>query len=330
MTVKRKKFFLILFPIIIILAIGLIISKSPKKEILEGIIDTDEINITSKVTARVENIHVKEGDNVTLGELLVSMSDTQINEDARQAKEALLSAIANQDKANNGERNEYIESLKSIWISSKSDEENAKTSADRITKLYNNGKYVSAQQRDDAIAKYDIAKQKTNSTYEQYIQAKRGNREEDIRIADADVNAAKASLNSANSLVDELNVVSKNDGEISKRFVNQGEMISAGTPMLSMIDLDNTWVTINLREDRFNSLKKGDVLEGSIPSLNNKLVKFKVFFINPKASFATWRATRQSSGYDVRTFEIRLHPVDKVDGIRPGMTVIFNWPFEYD
>lgn len=331
MSVKKIKFKMIIFSVIlIVLAIGFILSHSTEHEILEGIVDTDEINVTSKVTARVDTLLVKEGDHIQNGQPLVSLYDRQTIENARQAKEILASAIASQEKAYNGERAEYIESLKASWISAQADEKNVKITSNRVVKLYEQSKAVSAQERDDAIAKYAIAQQKTTSAYEQFLQAKRGNRAEDISIADAKVNEAKAAFESANSLVSELSVKSNNNGEIAKRFANQGELVSAGTPIFSMIDLNNLWVTVNLREDRFNALKMGDVMEGTIPALKEKNVKFKVFFINPKGSFATWRATRQSSGYDVRTFEVRLHAVDKIKGMRPGMSVIFNWPANHD
>ena len=332
MSVKKNGIKIIVFTVIIIvLAAGFLLSHfSSSEEILEGIVDTDEINIASKVTGRIDELHVKEGDNIHDQQRIASLFDRQTDENARQAKEALESALASQEKAHNGERSEYIESLKAIWNSARADEKNVKMLSDRIIKLYENSRAVSAQERDDAIAKYDIAKQKTNSAYEQYMQAKRGNREEDIRIANANVNAAKAAFDSAQSLVNELTVTSKNNGQIAKRFANEGELVSAGTPIYSMIDLNNLWVTINLREDRFNALKVGDTIEGNIPALKNKHVKFKVFFINPKANFATWRATRQSSGYDVRTFEVRLRSEENIEGMRPGMSVIFNWPATND
>lgn len=332
MSVTKKGIKIILpILIVLVLVVGFLLSHiSSSREVLEGIVDTDEINIASKVTGRVDKLHVREGDRIQTQQQVVTLYDKQTDENARQAKEALASAIASQEKAHNGERSEYIQSLKANWISAQADEKNAKLSSDRIVKLYNSHGAVSAQDRDNAVSQYNIARQKTSSAYEQYMQAKRGNREEDIRIADANVNSARASYNSAQSLVNELTVTANHTGEIAKRFANEGELVSAGTPIYSMIDLNNLWVTINLREDRFNALKIGDTIEGRIPALRDKTVKFKVFFINPRASFATWRATRQSSGYDVRTFEVRLRPEEKIEGMRPGMSVIFDWPASND
>ena len=54
--------------------------------------------------------------------------------------------------------------------------------------------------------------------------------------------------------------------------------------------------------------------------------KYKVYFINPAGDYATWRSTRQSSGYDVRSFEVRVRPRQPIEGFRPGMSVLFAWP----
>ncbi|WP_240494321.1 HlyD family secretion protein [Pantoea sp. 1.19] len=327
MTINNNKTKIIIaVVIVIILALGFILSHASEQEVIEGMVDTDDINIASKVTARVETLHAKEGDTVHPGETLVTLYDRKITEDARQAQGSLSSAIASQDKARNGERSEYISSLKAKWESARADENIARVTSERMTKIYDQSQAISTQDRDDAVAKYHVARQQTRAAYEQYVQAQRGNREEDLRIADANVSAARAAYDSALSLVKELTVHANVHGEIAKRFANPGELVSAGTPIFSMIDLNNLWVTINLREDRFNALKMGEVLTGNLPALNKKDVKFSVFFINPKGSFATWRATRQSSGYDVRTYEVRLRPVEKIEGMRPGMTVIFNWP----
>ena len=68
----------------------------------------------------------------------------------------------------------------------------------------------------------------------------------------------------------------------------------------------------------------GQRLRGRIPALDKDGVEFEVYFINPAGDYATWRATRQSSGYDVRSFEVRVRPVAKVADFRPGMSVLFD------
>ena len=69
----------------------------------------------------------------------------------------------------------------------------------------------------------------------------------------------------------------------------------------------------------------GKEFTASIPALNNKELKFKVNFIKAEADFATWRATKASGSFDLKSFELRALPVDKIENLRPGMSVIVEW-----
>ena len=118
-----------------------------------------------------------------------------------------------------------------------------------------------------------------------------------------------------------LDVLSPIDGEISTREVNEGELAPAGYPMFTLIAPENVWLTLNLREDQFHGLKMGQIVTGEIPALG-VTAEFRVTMIGAEGDFATWRATRQSSGYDVRSFEIRARPGGPIAGLRPGMSVL--------
>ena len=65
----------------------------------------------------------------------------------------------------------------------------------------------------------------------------------------------------------------------------------------------------------------GTILKGFIPAVN-RTVELKVTWINPRGEYAVWRATRQSTGYDLRTFEVRARPAEELPALRPGMTVV--------
>jgi len=65
---------------------------------------------------------------------------------------------------------------------------------------------------------------------------------------------------------------------------------------------------------------------GDVPALDAKAVAFKVSYISPEGDFATWQSTRQSSGYDVRSFEVRARAQQPLPGLRPGMSVLVDRP----
>ena len=112
-------------------------------------------------------------------------------------------------------------------------------------------------------------------------------------------------------------------GEVTRIVMHEGEVVPAGFPLVLVTDLTDSWAVFNVREDELPGIEKGTVLNAYLPALK-KTVAFKVYWINPGGEYAVWRATRQSSGYDIRTFEVRARPVEPVANLRPGMTVVIE------
>lgn len=325
MRTRRTLMVVVLIALLALLAFGIWLAGRPVPAPLEGIVDTDEINISSKVFGRVDSLEVREGDQVEKGQLLVIMSSPEVDAGELEALASLSGAEAMQDRSENGSRDEDIAALEASWHSAQAQAELAEVTARRASNLYAEG-VIAAQRRDEAIASRDTARRQVELTHAQYLRAVHGDREEDRRVAASNVQVAEAGLLASRSLVKETRLDAPVSGEIANRFANPGELIPAGIPVFSLIDLDDLWVTVNLREDRFHSLAMGDRLTGTIPALDDQEATFQVSHINPRANFATWRATRQSSGYDVRSFEIRLRPLSEINRLRPGMTVLFEWP----
>ncbi|KAF1055530.1 MAG: hypothetical protein GAK43_00325 [Stenotrophomonas maltophilia] len=159
----------------------------------------------------------------------------------------------------------------------------------------------------------------------QYDMALTGARDQDKRAAQAQVRLARGAVAEVDAAREEVNGRAQVAGEVNKRMSDIGELVPAGYPVFTLVDIDRMWVALNLRESQMRGLKVGQTLQGEIPALG-RTVAFEVYFINPAGDYATWRTTRQSSGYDVRSFEVRLRPAQRVDGFRPGMSVLFAWP----
>ena len=84
-------------------------------------------------------------------------------------------------------------------------------------------------------------------------------------------------------------------------------------------------MVFQIREDLLAGIGMGTELTGTVPALGGRTAKFKVDYMAALGAFAVWRATSASAGYDLKTFEIRARPVQPVDGLRPGMTVLVPW-----
>jgi HlyD family secretion protein len=107
--------------------------------------------------------------------------------------------------------------------------------------------------------------------------------------------------------------------------VEPGEYVSPGVPLVTLIDLADVWIHFDLREDLVKSLKVGDRFDVRIPALDDRLVAVEVKLIATKGEYASWRATRASGDFDLRTFSIRAYPVQPVPELRPGMSAYLDW-----
>src|ERR1700760_2625401 len=82
-----------------------------------------------------------------------------------------------------------------------------------------------------------------------------------------------------------------------------------GVPLVTLIDLNDVWIQFDLREDLVKGLKVGDRFDVRIPALGDRTITVEVKLIATKGEYASWRATRASGDFDLRTFSIRAYPV---------------------
>ncbi|MBU0779094.1 MAG: efflux RND transporter periplasmic adaptor subunit, partial [Alphaproteobacteria bacterium] len=160
----------------------------------------------------------------------------------------------------------------------------------------------------------------------QYDQARAGARPEDVRAASAQVAQARGAAAEVEAARAETSLIAPAAGEVGRRLAQPGEIVGAGFPVLLLTEVQAPWVTVTLREDQMQGVRMGSAFNGRIPALDGRQARFQVSFIAPAGDYATWRATRQSSGFDIKGFELRLKPVQPIRGLRPGMSVLFDWP----
>ena len=304
---------------------GLWLAYRPVPQLIQGMADADSINVSAKITARVRELPVREGDRVEAGQLLFTLDGPEVEARRRQASAALASAKAQEEKAKEGTRREEIRAAEAAWRRAVAAVTLARITYERTATLVQ-ANFVSHQKRDETQAQLDEAVAAERLARAQYEQALAGVRSQDRVAAEAQVRQARGALAEAQAIKDEVEGRAPLGAEISRRHAEVGELVPAGQPVFTLIDVDRMWVALNVREDQFAGLRIGSRLRGDIPALERKGVEFVVYFINPAGDFATWRATRQSAGYDVKTFEVRARPLQPVTQLRPGMSVLFDWP----
>lgn len=308
---------------LLVLGVGFWMGTHPSEEPLYGVMQAKTVDVAAKVTGRVETLPVHEGDTVSAGQLLMTLDIPEVEAKLKEVEALKSAATARQSLVDEGARPQEIRATKAQMQRAQAGQELAQKTFNRVHALYREG-LISKQKHDEALAQKKSADELLAAAKEQYDIALTGARTQEKQAATALTAQATGGVEQVESLVKEKNVTSPIASEISRIYVEIGEVAAAGLPLATLVDLSDQWAVFNIREDDMPKITKGAVLSAEIPALNAKNVQFKVYFINPRGDYATWRATRQSSGYDLRTFEVRARPVQPVSDLRPGMSVIVN------
>ena len=304
------------------IAFGLWKSYQPKEIELQGRVEADTIHVSTKVPSRIEEIYVHDGQKVSKDQELVRLFSPEVDAKKQQALAALQSALALQSTAERGSQQENIDSLYANWQSLKAQEALAKTTYQRGANLFKEG-VISRQRRDEMQAAALSASQLTEAAYQQYARAKRGSTPQQLSSADAQVQIAQAAVAEANALAAETKLRSPIDGTVSKTYGKVSELVAMGVPVVSIIQDDDLWVSVNVREDLYAQIYKAKSMDGFIPALN-QTATFKIKTIDAEGEFATIKTTRQTGGYDIRSFKIHLAPVQPITDLKVGMSVLFK------
>ncbi|MGY6555795.1 MAG: HlyD family secretion protein [Wenzhouxiangella sp.] len=295
----------------------------PGPALLQGQIEVDTVRISAKIGGRVASIEVVEGETVSAGQLVAVLTTPEIEARAGQVQAQVDAATAVLDLAREGAREEQIRAAQAQLEAAESVAELAAETRTRIERLYAAG-VVPAQRRDEVVAQARAAAAQANVAREALRVAENAVRPEELQAAEAQLRVAQGGLQEIQSLLIESHQFSPVDGSIAVKVIERGELVGPGFPLFVVALLDEPWVTLNIREDLMASIAIGQRIRGTVPALDQRELDFEVYFIAPMADFATWRSARDLGGFDLRTFEVRARPVTAVEGLRPGMSVLFR------
>lgn len=314
--------------IAVLVAVGLVALAgffllTPPDEVIMGQAEATTIRISGKVPGRIASYRFNEGDQVKAGDTLVFLSTPEVQAKLMQVEAVKAAAEAQHAKALKGARDQEVTAAYEMWQKAQAGLTIAKKSYDRVHNLYEKG-VMSAQKKDEAEANYNAMVATEKAARSQYEMAKEGARKEDKAAAAALVNQASGALAEVESYVEESALVAPIDGEISERFPEVGELVGTGAPIMNIADLTDMWVSFSIREDLLSQVKVGNEVKAFVPALDNQEITLKVYYMKDMGTYAAWKATKTTGQYDAKTFEVRARPVQPVEGLRPGMSVIWK------
>jgi len=293
-------------------------NKETEKKVITGLIDAVEIDVASKVPGRISELFINEGDSVTAGQKLLTIESEEIAAKLEQVNAGLNAAKAKLKMAKNGARIEDTEAAKKQYEAAKEQLDLAKKMYDRMKQLFEKGTIPQAQY-DDWLFKYNVAQDQVDIAKTRYDLALKGARLEEIEALDFLVKQTEGLLSEVNSYKKETAQNSPIDGEVSKIILHKGELAATGYPIVTLVDMSDVWAIFTVREDMLENIKIGTELKAEIPALG-KTITLKVFNIAAMGDFATWKATSEKNSFDLKSFEVKARPIEKGEGLRPGMT----------
>lgn len=295
----------------------------PKALVLQGEIDAQTYNISSKLPGRISAIEVKKGDMVQKGDLIFAIASPEAKAKLKQAKAGKAAAGAQRKAADNGARKQEIQAAQDQWKKAGAAEALMQKTYKRIEKLYKDG-VVAQQKRDEVYTKWQASKYTKNAAAEMYAMAKEGARSETKEAAAQQERAYDGKVDEVEAYIKEMHQYAFHSGEVSQVLIHEGELTPVGFPVVTLVDISDSWAKFHVREDLLHYFKKDKLFHVKIPALENRSYDFRVAYIAVMGDFATWRAAEAGKGFDMKSFEVELRPAQTIEGLRVGMTLLLE------
>jgi HlyD family secretion protein len=290
---------------------------------VQGEVSANRVDISPRVSGRIASLGADVGATIERGMVIAELENPQLAATLVAAQAALRVAKADLDRINST-RPETIAARRAELAAAQADVTLYQEAYHRQAQLAHSGNTPQARV-DEATRNLETAIRKGEASEAALQLAVTGASAEERALAAAQVKQAEAALNQREVDVTELTIRAPISGQITTRIAEIGANFSAGAPLFSLIDMRNVWFTFNLREDLLAGLKVGDTFNVTVPAFKSEVIAVRVTVINVQGQYATWRATRATGDFDLRTFEVRAAPVQPLDGLRPGMSAIAAW-----
>ncbi len=253
--------------IIVAVAVKYIVSTLSIESSDNAQIDGNIIPIRTKVGGYVTDIRFKDNQIVEKGDTLAIIDTIDIKAQVEQAQARLTSALLAVQSKSTGKRSATYstEAASENILSAKAKLWMAENDFNRIELMYKKGA-ATPQTYDAAKSAFDMAKAqyKALSATKETAGAQITVQDYQIQIAEARVQEAKAQLESAQYLLHNCFIIAPCKGIVSKKSVEKGQLCLTGTALAMLIDMDNLWITANLKETQLNKIQIGQTVDISV------------------------------------------------------------------
>jgi len=290
----------------------------PENELtLSGNIEAHESLVSFKVQGRITDLPVEEGQWVERGTVLARLDDADygqkvhIDEANVQVRESSLAlSLA-------GTRPQEIGAVQQAVFDAEADLQQKKIDFDRAQSLFRYAA-ISAQDRDLAETAFKRAETNFRAAQERYSQAAEGNRKEDIAIARANVEQARANLGLSRVNFDYTVLRAPMSGVVTVRQAELGEVVSAGTPTVTLADLDHIWLRAYIAEPDLGRVRWGQDATITTDTYPGKPYHGHISFISSDAEF-TPKSVQTYKERVTLVYRVKIDVENPNHDLKPGM-----------
>jgi HlyD family secretion protein len=323
--------------------------RGPSTLTLTGIVTTNNVIIGPQIGGQIDKLFVKEGDKVTRDQLIATIRPGELQADSAyyaHSVESMASTVKENEAALRYQQRQADDSVLQAEASlaatiaqqgeAKAQLESAKIDLDRVQALTKEG-VAPAQQFDQARTGYDAVKarldalikqaevQKAAVALAQAASEQVGVKQGQLAASQHQQAAAAAQKKKADVRLSYTEVRSPINGVIDVRAAREGEVVSLGQPIVTVIDLDDLWVRVDVEETYIDRIRVGDTLTFRLPSGDERTGT--VFYRAVDAGFATQRDVSRIKR-DIKTFEIRIRFDNSDRRMAVGMTAYVLLPIQ--
>lgn len=284
------------------------VNQAPQKPV-QGKIEREQITVVTKVSGKIAELLVSEGDLVHAGDTLAILDIPEIDAKAEQAQGALQSADAQYEMARKGATSGQLKQLRAKVDGLKEQYDFAQKSVDRLENLLADS-LISQQRFDETYAKYQGAKNQYLAAQAELAEAQSGARLEQQAMALGQKERAKGAVAEVSVAAKEKFIVAPQDMTVESINLKIGELAVAGYPIVNGALNNSTYFRFTLPEDRIGALKKGDSVNVSLPYLQGTTVTGRIVAIRALNAYANIATAYPDYETQQSLFEVKVIPLD--------------------
>lgn len=284
---------------------------------ISGNIEAAEVDVGFKLSGRIVQIYVQEGDRVEKGRVIARLDNEDLRQRVELSRATLRASQARLEKLLAGSRPEEVKEAEASLQQAQFDFENKKAQYERIKTLFD-GKVVPRESLDNAETRFKIAKAALEGATETYKKVREGPRKEDIEDGRAQVEQARASLKLAETQLSYTELQAPISGIVLVKSAEIGEVVNPGTSILTLADIAKVWLRAYIPETELSRVKWGQEVIVTTDLRPPKEYPGKISFISSQSEFTPKQIQTEKERVTL-VYRIKVDIPNPNHELKPGM-----------